>query len=145
MVEVAAVRMQVWFRRTLGRWEADDRLYELPAWLEERYEAVQMLEDAGCALAGWPLDPAEQDPLALLRALVVAGGLAVAVNGMVHTQAVVRGWIVRRVLAAYLAVVENGIVHIQAVYVMFTAYQETGCLPAAYLFTAYLRGRVAEH
>ena len=82
----------------------------------------------------------------------MTGGLAVAVNGMVHTQAVVRGWIVRRVLAAYLAVAE--IVHIQAVvrsctvrraYVIFTAYQETGCLPAAYLFTAYLRGRVAEH
>ena len=55
-----------------------------------------MLEEAGCELAGWPLDPAEQDPLVPLRPLVVAGGLTVAVNGIVRIQASVRGWIVRR-------------------------------------------------
>jgi hypothetical protein len=43
-----------------------------------------MLEEAGCELAGWPLDPAEQDPLAPLRPLVVAEGLTVAVNGIVR-------------------------------------------------------------
>jgi hypothetical protein len=96
-VEMAALRIQAWFRRALGRWEATDRsLDDLPAWLEERCEAVDMLEEAGCELAGWPLDPAEQDPLAPLRPLVVAGGLTVAVNGIVRIQAGVRGWIGRR-------------------------------------------------
>jgi hypothetical protein len=74
---------------------------DLPAWLEECCEAVDMLEEAGCGLAGWPLDLAEQDPLAPLRPLVVAGGLAVAVNGIVRIQAGVRGWIVRRRVAQY--------------------------------------------
>jgi hypothetical protein len=39
MVDAATVRMEAWFRRKLGWWEAEDRLYELSAWLEERYEA----------------------------------------------------------------------------------------------------------
>ena len=43
-----------------------------------------MLEDAGCALAGWLLDPVEQDSLTPLRPVVVASGQAMAVNGMVH-------------------------------------------------------------
>ena len=85
MVEAAAVRIQAWFRRALGRWEATDRSFDdVPAWLEERIEAGDMLEEAGCELAGWPLDPAEQDPLVPLRPLVVAGGLTVAVNGIVR-------------------------------------------------------------
>ena len=98
-VEATAVRMHASFWRTLGWWEAEDCSYDdLPAWLEERCEAVAMLEEAGCGLAGWPLDPAEQDPLAHLRPLVVCitGGLTVAVNGIVHIHAVVRGWIDRR-------------------------------------------------
>jgi hypothetical protein len=91
-VEMAALRIQASLRHALGRWEANDRsLDDLPAWLEERCEAVDMLEEAGCELAGWPLDPAEQDPLAPLRSLVVAGGLTVAVNGVVRIQAGVRG------------------------------------------------------
>ena len=64
---------------------------DVPAWLEERIEVGDMLEEAGCELAGWPLDPAEQDPLVPLRPLVVAGGLTVAVNGIVRIQAGVRG------------------------------------------------------
>ena len=52
MVEAAAVLIQIGFRRTLGWWEAEDRLYELSAWLLERYEVVETLEEAGCTLAG---------------------------------------------------------------------------------------------
>jgi hypothetical protein len=96
MVEAAVVRMHALFRHTLGRWEAYDRAVdELPAWLEERCEAVEMLEEVGCGPAGWPLDSAEQDPRAPLRLLVVAGGLAVAVNGLVHIHAMVHGWMCR--------------------------------------------------
>ena len=41
-VEMAALRIQAWFRRALGRWEATDRSLDddLPAWLAERIEAV---------------------------------------------------------------------------------------------------------
>ena len=52
MVEAAVVLIQIGFRRTLGWWEAEDRLYELSAWLLERYEVVETLEEAGCTLAG---------------------------------------------------------------------------------------------
>lgn len=66
-----------------------------------------MLEEAGCELAGWPLDPAEQDPLVPLRPLVVAGGLTVAVNGIVRIQAGVRGWIARREYGKVVAFLED--------------------------------------
>jgi hypothetical protein len=89
--EMAALRVQAWFRCALGWWEATDRsLDDLLAWLEERCEVVDMLEEAGCELAGWPLDLVEQDPL------VVAGGLTMAVNGIVRIQASKRGWIGQR-------------------------------------------------
>ena len=76
-----------------------------------------MLEEAGCELAGWPLDLAEQDPLAPLRSLVVAGGLTVAVNAIVRIQAGVRGWIGRRVYGmvdAFLEDLQRAVMRIQA-------------------------------
>jgi hypothetical protein len=89
---------------------APDRAYKLPAWLEERCEVVEMLEDAGCEQTGWPLDPAEQDLWVPLRPVVVHRGLSEAMGSIVHSQAVVRGWI------GWLEYVTNisGIVCIQA-------------------------------